>query len=415
MGVIIKIIIESILSALRELWTNKLRTALSLLGISIGIFCVIAVLAAVDSMEKNVKQSIEKLGSNVVYINKWPWTFGSEYPWWKYLNRPSVQYDELKVLEDKLQSASAVAISVWTDGKTTSYENQSVESITVNGVSQAFGTIRDLEFSDGRYFTQQESDGGAPVVIVGYEIAQKLFPISTDPLNSDIELFGVKMRVIGLLKKEGESLIDNSSDNLIITPYNFLKTKIDMNENEPTLLAEAKQGVSLDQLSDEIRGYMRNTRRQSPKDEDNFSMNRISMLTSFISQIFGALDIAGWVIGIFALLVGGFGIANIMFVSVRERTNLIGIKKALGAKNYFILLEFLIESIILSIIGGLFGLLLVFVTAKGLSNAVGFELMLSQRNITIGIVLSSLIGMFAGLIPAISAARLKPVDAIRFK
>src|SRR5687768_5823637 len=160
---------------------------------------------------------------------------------------------------------------------------------------------------------------------------------------------------------------------------------------------------------------MRSVRRQSPKQEDNFALNRISMLTSFITQIFGALDIAGFIIGGFALLVGGFGIANIMFVSVRERTNLIGIKKAIGARNALILTEFLVEAVILSVFGGLFGLLLVYLCALAATQAAGFELMLSTSNIITGLVISSLIGILAGLWPAYTASRLHPVDAIRFK
>ncbi len=417
MRLIIKIISESFQSSIRELWTNKLRTFLSLLGISIGIFCVIAVMAAVDSMERNIKQSIQKLGSDVVFINKWPWTFSSDYPWWKYVNRPFAKYEEYRLLKTKIKSATDVAMSVRVSGKTTSFEGQSLEEVTAFGVTSEYGSIMNMDFSNGRYFTQLESDGGAPVAILGNEVASQLLPRSIDPIGSYITIFGAKVRVVGVLKKEGESLINMSNDNVIYMPFNFVKTKIrfDGFGVEPSILVKAKDGVSLDALSDEIRGHMRSLRRQSPIDDDNFAMNRISMITSFISQIFGALNLAGFVIGAFALLVGGFGIANIMFVSVRERTNLIGIKKALGAKNYFILLEFLTESVILSIFGGIFGLLLVYMAALAASGAIGFELVLSTSNIINGVVISSVIGMVAGLWPAFSASRLKPVDAIRFK
>lgn len=417
MRLIVKIIIESFHASLRELWNNKLRTFLSLLGISIGIFCVIAVMAAVDSMERNTKQSIQKLGSDVIFIGKWPWTFSNDYPWWKYMNRPVAKYDEYRILKSKIKSANEVAMSVRLEGKTTSFEGQSLEEVGVLGVTMEYGTIMDMDFSEGRYFTQLESDGGAPVAILGYDVAKQLFPRSVNPVGSYVTLFGTKLLVVGILKKEGESLLDMSNDNLIYTTFNFIKTKVrfDGDGAEPSILVRAKEGVALDVLGDEIRGHMRSLRRQDPVEEDNFALNRISMITSFISQIFGALNIAGIIIGGFALLVGGFGIANIMFVSVRERTNLIGIKKALGAKNYFILLEFLTESIILSVIGGLFGLLLVYLSALMASGAFGFELILSSSNMLRGVIISSVIGMIAGLWPAFSAARLKPVDAIRFK
>lgn len=417
MKLILKIIYESFHSSVRELWTNKLRTFLSLLGISIGIFCIIAVMAAVDSMEKNIKQSIQKLGSDVVFINKWPWTFSNDYPWWKYINRPFAKYEEYKILKNKIKSASEVAMSVRLSGKTTSYEGQSLEEVTAFGVTSEYGDVMNMDFSRGRYFTLLESDGGTPVAILGYEVATQLFPRTIDPIGASVTIFGTKVRVVGVLKKEGESLINMSNDNVIYMPFNFVKAKIrfDGMGVEPSILVKAKAGVSLDVLSDEVRGVMRALRRQSPVDDDNFALNRISMITSFISQIFSALNLAGMVIGAFALLVGGFGIANIMFVSVRERTNLIGIKKALGAKNFFILLEFLTESVILSMFGGLFGLLLVYVSAAAASGAIGFELELSTNNIINGIVISSVIGMIAGLWPAMSASRLKPVDAIRFK
>jgi putative ABC transport system permease protein len=417
MKLIVKVILESFHSSVRELWTNKLRTFLSLLGISIGIFCIIAVMAAVDSMERNIKQSIQKLGSDVIFVSKWPWTFSSDYPWWKYVNRPYAKYEEYRILKSKVKSASEVAISVRVSGKTTSFEGQALEDVTAFGVSSEYGDVMNMDFYRGRYFTLLESDGGAPVGILGYEVAKQLFPGSIDPIGSTINIFGTKVKVVGVLKKEGESLVNMSNDNVIYMPFNFVKTRLrfDGMGVEPSILLKAKPNVSLDVLSDEVRGVMRALRRQSPVDDDNFAMNRISMITSFVSQIFTALNMAGVVIGAFALLVGGFGIANIMFVSVRERTNLIGIKKALGAKNFFILLEFLTESVILSMFGGLLGLLLVYLAAAAASGVVGFELILSARNIINGIVISSIIGMIAGLWPALSASRLKPVDAIRFK
>ncbi len=417
MLLILKIVSESVLSSVRELWTNKLRTILSLLGISIGIFCIIAVMAAVDSMERNIKDSIQRLGSDVIFISKWPWTFSSDYPWWKYVNRPYAKYEEYKILKTKIKSASEIAMSVQLQGKTTSFEGQALEFVTTFGITSEYGDLMNFDFSQGRYFSQLESDAGAPIAILGYEVANQLFPRAIDPIGATVNILGSKVKVVGVLKKEGESLVNMSNDNVIYMPFNFVKRRINFDGMgvEPSILLKVKNGISLDILSDEVRGYMRALRRQSPLDDDNFAMNRISMITNFISQIFGALNIAGMIIGVFALLVGGFGIANIMFVSVRERTNLIGIKKALGAKNYFILLEFLTESVILSIIGGAVGLILVYITALMASGAVGFKLMLSSSNILNGIIISSIIGMIAGLWPALSAARLKPVDAIRFK
>jgi putative ABC transport system permease protein len=408
---------DSIVSAIHELWTNKLRALLSLSGITIGIFCVVAVLAAVDSMERNIKQSIEKFGSNVVYVDKWPWTFTDDYPWWKYMNRPRLTYNEMQQLESRVESAQAFAITASTGGKNITYQGNTVEDMAVLGCTNNYAELLHLDFTSGRFFNQQEDEAALPVTILGHDIASNLFPNPDEALGKEVTLMGTRVRVIGVVAKQGESLVNSSFDEIAVVPYNFFgkHVNIDGMEINPQLLVEAKAGVSLDQLSDELRGAMRSIRRQHPRQEDNFALNRISMLTSFITQIFGALDIAAFIIGGFALLVGGFGIANIMFVSVRERTNLIGIKKAIGAKNVLILIEFLVEAVILSVFGGLFGLLLVYLCALAASSAAGFELTLSTSNIVTGLVISSVIGILAGLWPAYSASRLHPVDAIRFK
>ena len=413
----LKAVGDSVFSAIKELWTNKLRAMLSLSGITIGIFCVVAVLAAVDSMERNIKQSIEKFGSNVIYVDKWPWTFTDDYPWWKYINRPRPTYNELKQLEGRLASAQSLAITASVGDKTISHQGNTLEGMAVMGCTHNYAELMHLDFLAGRFFSQQENEAGLALTVLGHEIAADLFPNVTDAIGKDVTLMGARVRVIGVAAKQGESLVNSSFDEIAVVPYNFFirHVNVDGMEINPQLLVEAAPGVSLDQLSDELRGTLRSIRRQHPKQEDNFALNRISMLTSFITQIFGALDVAAFIIGGFALLVGGFGIANIMFVSVRERTNLIGIKKAIGAKNALILIEFLVEAVILSVFGGLFGLLLVYLCALAASGAAGFELSLSAGNIVTGLVISSVIGILAGLWPAYSASRLHPVDAIRFK
>jgi putative ABC transport system permease protein len=292
-----------------------------------------------------------------------------------------------------------------------------VKNATINGVSQDYNRIMDLNLLTGRYFTPMENSSGDPKVIIGYDVAQELFPANVEPVGKEIEFLGERLTVIGVFAKEGKTLIQNTNDNLIMMPYQFLvsKVKVDGFNIEPSILVKAKDGVSLDALKDEIRGIMRGVRRVRPSQEDNFALNQISIITGQITKLFSVLDVVALIIGGFAILVGGFGIANIMFVSVRERTNLIGIKKALGAKNYFILFEFLIEAIILAIIGGIIGLLLVFFTVKILSAAINFDLILDMRNILRGLTVSAVIGLIAGIWPAISAARLNPVVAIRFK
>lgn len=418
--ILFKIFKESVALALRELRVNKLRTILTLLGISIGIFCVISIFSSVDSLENNLRTGIDKLGNDVVYVQKFPWgpeEGDTEYAWWRYWNRPYCTYDEMKKVQEGVPGASAVAISIWTRSPTLKFSDRSVSGATVNGVSQDFENVMNLTISNGRYFTPTENFSGDPKVIIGDDIATQLFSGGVNPVGQQIDFMGDKLTVIGVFAKEGKSIVNTSNDNVIMVPYFYLtsKVKVDGFNVEPTIMVKGRDGVSVDELKDEIRSVMRASRRVSPKQKDNFALDQISVISNQISSIFGVLDVVALIIGGFAILVGGFGIANIMFVSVRERTNLIGIKKALGAKNYFILLEFLIEAVILSVIGGIIGLVLVFFTVKGLSAAIKFDLILDLRNILRGITVATVIGLIAGFWPAWIASRLNPVEAIRFK
>jgi putative ABC transport system permease protein len=420
MRIVLQIFNESVALALRELRVNKLRTILTLLGISIGIFCVISIFSSVDSLEKNLRDGIGKLGNDVVYINKFPWgpeEGDTEYAWWRYWNRPYSTYEEMKKVEESVTSAEAVAISIWTGAPTLKFGDRSVNNATANGVSQDFNRVMNLDLARGRYFTPSENYSGDPRVILGDKIASELFSSSIDPIGQQIDFMGDKVTVIGVFVKEGNSIIETSNDNVIMMPYFYLtkRVKVDGFNVEPSIMVRPREGVSVEELKDEIRSVMRAARRVAPKQKDNFALNQISIISGQISAVFGVLDVVALIIGGFAILVGGFGIANIMFVSVRERTNLIGIKKALGAKNYFILLEFLIEAVILSVLGGVIGLILVFFTVKGLSAAINFELILDFRNIMRGLIVASVIGLIAGFWPAWMASRLNPVEAIRFK
>ena len=414
---ILRIFSESFASAVHELLVNRLRTFLTLMGISIGIFCVITIFSAVDSLENNLKTSIDKFGNDIIYVGKWPWSFGSDYPWWEYWKRPHGTYNEMKMMEDKIPGAAAVGINIYMGDKVIKQGAYSVENAFINGVSYNYDLIQNLEFGEGRFFTQEESVSGMPVAIIGATVKDELFPGGVDAIGREVSLLDRKVRIVGVFQKEGESIMQNSNDNQVMIPYNFLKTRVyvDGDEVEPNLLVKAKPGVSLEELKDEIRGVLRSIRRQRPTEKDNFAMNQISFISNAIGGVFSIVDWVGLIIGGFAILVGGFGIANIMFVSVRERTNIIGIKKALGAKSYFILLEFLVESVILSVLGGLLGLFFVYLILMGANKAIDFQFVLSMKNIIIGVSISAVIGLVAGIIPAVSASRLHPVDAIRFK
>ena len=408
---ILRLIRESYLFAFSEIIVNKVRTILSLLGITIGIFCIISVFTIFDSMEIAIRKSIDSLGSNVLFIEKWPWSMGGDYPWWKYLQRPEGTLDDMKEIQKRSALADATAFMIQVN-KTVKYQSNYVENVGIMGVSQDFDKVWPFEISDGRYFSQMESNSGKNVAIIGPEIAENLFR-DANPIGKEIKIFGRNIEVIGVTKKKGEDMFGNGNDRTVMLPINYSKTLVNLDEVGTTILIKAKPLVSNEQLKDELTGIIRSIRKLKPQAEDNFSINETSIISKGFDVLFGVIGTVGWIIGGFSLLVGGFGIANIMFVSVKERTSIIGIQKALGAKNYFVLLQFLFEAVFLSLIGGIVGLLIVFILVLIISNTTSFNLILTSGNVMLGIGVSALIGLVSGIIPAWTASRLNPVEAMR--
>ena len=365
-------------------------------------------------MENEIRSSIESLGNDVLFVQKWPWAFGSDYPWWKYMNRPLPKIDEMDEIKRKSNGAEAVAFMA-TASRTVEHLNNSIEGISILGVSQDYDKCMAVDISDGRYFSEMETTGGKNVVIIGSFIAENLYT-NTDPIGKEIKIFGRKLKIIGILKKKGDNMFGDNSDKEAIVPVNFIRNLIDIRSesSDPLIIVRARKGVSNEELKDELTGIIRSEHRLKPLAEDDFAINETSLLTQGFESLFSVIAVVGWIIGGFSILVGGFGIANIMFVSVKERTSIIGIQKSLGAKRYFILFEFLFEAIILSLIGGVVGLLIVFAGTQivsALSSSLHFTL--GMGNIMLGIITSGIIGIIAGFVPAFSAARLNPVDAIR--
>jgi putative ABC transport system permease protein len=413
MILLLKLIRESYLFAFQAIIVNKVRTILSLLGITIGIFSVIAVLTVFDSMESSIRSSLSELGDNVIFVQKWPWAMGGgDYPWWKYLNRPEPSVSDMEELQRRSQTAESVAMMFQTN-RTVKRGNNSYEDVGVMGVSHQYDKVMPMDIMDGRYFTNAESVGGRNVAIIGSGIAENLF-MNEDPIGKSIKIFGNKLTVIGILAKQGDGSFGSSTDEQVFVPMNFARNYINLRYIGTTVLVRGKPNVSNTQLMDEMTGIMRSVRKIKPGEENNFALNEISVINQGLQAFFSGIALIGWIIGGFSLLVGGFGIANIMFVSVRERTNIIGIQKAIGAKNFFILLEFLFEAVFLSLIGGVVGLLLIYIGTYAFQGLLDFELFLSRGNIIIGLVISTIIGLVSGFVPAWSASRLDPVEAIRF-
>ena len=414
MLVYFRLLSESFRFAMNALRNNKLRTLLSLLGVTIGIFSIIAVLAAVDSLDRKITKDLSSLDKNTIYLMKM--SFGpSEIPEWKREQFPNVKYDEYLYLKGAMTNTEQLGYQIFTNRESIKYESNTVTAVNIVPVSHEFIDIQGLEFDEGRFYTESEANSATPVVVIGKEIAENLFG-DFDPIGKKIRLYGQRFTVIGVLKKKGSGLsFGNNNDTSAFIPVNFVRQLIGDNNKSVVnvIIFKPKAGVDMDAYKSEISQKLRSFRGLKAGEIDNFFINVFSGFTDLIDGIISKMNVVGWIISGFSLLVGGFGIANIMFVSVKERTNLIGIQKSLGAKNRFILFQFLFEAIILSVIGGIIGLFMVWIIAMILTKALEFEFVLGMGNILLGTGLAAIIGLISGILPAIAASKLDPVEAIR--
>lgn len=402
--------------ALQELGKNKMRTFLSLFGVTIGIFCIIGVLSTVSSLEKNIQDGIKSLGSNTIYIDKWDYQGGADYPWWKFVNRPSPKINEVKLIKSKINADINIVFN-FTTQSFIQYGNDKLDGINYHGVTDEFDKIQPVEIQYGRFLNQMEFDQGTNSIIIGYENAEKLFGNAEKAVGKIVDLRNKKAVIVGVIKKQGKSFVDGwQFDQSILLSYGFMKQML-FNErwNNPKIIVKGPEKISSDALKDELKGAMRSIRRLGPVEDDDFSLNAVSDFSKSASSLFASVNLGGWMIGLLSLIVGAFGIANIMFVTVRERTPIIGLKKAIGAKKRTILMEFLLESAMICIIGGLIGIILVVIMAQLLSSVFDFPVFVSGNILTLAISICVSIGILAGIIPAMIAARMDAVVAIRSK
>ena len=415
MLIYLRLLKESFNFALNALRNNKLRTFLSLVGVTIGIFSIIAVLASVDSLKREIEGSISGLDNSTIIIMRF--NFGpTDIPRWKWQQFPDVTYDEYQYIDRNTPNIEAATFTLNVPNESIKYENNQVDNVPIGAVTDSYYDIEALKLGEGRFFNGSESNSGSMVVVLGDEIANQLFGSAANAIGKEVRIYGRKFNVIGVLEKEGAGLFGNSKDTSIWMPVNVVRRLYGDNNKRtfPQIVVKPKKGVDEAEFKAILEQKLRLKRGLKPDQISNFFINQLQGFADLIDNITGSMNVIGLIISGFSLLVGGFGIANIMFVSVKERTNLIGIQKSLGAKNKFILFQFLFEAIILAVIGGLIGLFLVFVVSILASQFTGdFEFILSPWNMFIGTAISAAIGLISGILPAISASRLDPVEAIR--
>ncbi len=414
--IVLGLVWESISFAFTSIKTEKLRTFLSLFGVTIGIFSIVTVFCVVDSLRENIMEGVRSFGSDVMYINTFPMVTDMEsveqMPWWEYLKRPAITQENFEFLASNSTGAANVVYSLMGASQVSCGRRKADNVITIM-TTEGLQNVMTFEIAQGRNFSPMEYSGNANVAIIGAEVAEDLFP-DKDPIGQIVKVYGSKTVVVGVLKKQGESMATFiQTDDAVVLPIVYGMNISSSAKDGGLLITNPRVGVSREEFIEELRLLMRSTRRLSPTEPDNFAINEMTMLMNMFDSIFSKIMLGGWVIGAFSLLIGCFGIANIMFVSVQERINQIGIQKALGAKKYVIVTQFLVESSFFSFIGGVLGILLV-AGLVALVNAVTdiFTITFSLENAVQGILIAIVIGVLSGILPALKAAGLRPVDAI---
>ncbi len=399
--------------ALQELKNNKLRSALSLLGIAFGIFCIISILATINSLEGKIKSDLKSFGSNTIYIDKWQYSGGPEYPWWKYIKRPEPKYAEMTFIKQKSTLASNVCLYAQTSSNAT-INDKVLNNSSIYCITEDFNKIQNIIIDKGRYFSEMDFERGTPVTVMGYEYAVLLFTSAERAVGKTLNINGKATYIIGVIEKQGKSILDGFDyDHAFLMPYRYFAAVYNVRYCNPVIMVQGKENIASVALSDELRGAMRQLHRLSPKQEDDFALNDINQLGEEVTKVFGSVNLGGWFIAGLSLLVGGFGVANIMFVTVRERTSQIGLKKAIGAKRKTILTEFLLESAFLCVIGGILGVSMVWLLILAISSFMPFPIVIAPSILILAVSICVIIGLVAGIVPATIAAKMNPVDAIR--
>jgi putative ABC transport system permease protein len=403
---------EGLIISLQAIRANKGRAILTTLGIVIGITAVVCMSTAIKGIDNAFQKGVASMGSDVLYIDKWEW-FNRDIPWWELRNRKNLTIEDYKKYKElaKLPVASAPAVS---SSQTIKYKDISAESISVEGTSDEYIKTTNLNFSEGRFFNELEGNGGREVAVLGSAVAKTLFPRG-DGMDQTIKIKGHPFKVIGVLAEQGSWLMGNSNpDNQVYIPIqNIFKYFQKQDFRSITFNVRAQNSKMVDATKEEAIGIMRRVRSLSYSQKNDFSINQQEALLENIDKTVGVIQIAGLFITGLSLFVGAIGIMNIMFVSVKERTREIGIRKAIGAKKRAILTQFITESAIICLIGGLIGLLFAIILTMIINQYLTTSVQADA--FILAIVISIMTGVVSGFAPAYTAAKLDPVEALRYE
>ena len=400
---------EYVSMAWMALKSHKLRSILTTIGIFLGVTTIITIFTTIQGINEYVIGQLSNISSSSVYVQKWPWGFHED--WWKYRNRKDITYKEYEALQENSSEADYISPVIYSL-KTVKYKNEVYEQIPVIGTNEQYKNTDNVNLSIGRFLTELDVQRNHKVCVLGDEVAGNLFK-EESPLSRRIKVGPDKYTVIGVLEKRGK-IFGQSMDNFVIVPIGtFQRVYGGHRDMQITLMVD---DISrLEDMKDEARGILRRVRKISPGDEDDFALNQQDQLTDMYRTLTGTLFAIIFVIGAVSLVVGGIGITNIMLVSVTERTNEIGIRKAIGAKRRSILLQFIIESIAIASMGGLLGIIFGFMGGSIILSQMSLKTGVSLTSIVVGFGFSTFVGIVAGLYPAWRAASMNPIDSLHYE